>query len=69
MSTFMLTLEGHAIEEFFNEPVNNLLMNMSSGLLPEHLSESDCQLLKEKFGTDWFTELGYDDVNYKRPKF
>lgn len=47
--------------------VGNLLLNMMSGLLPEHLSEYEIRLLELEFGENWFDELGYDDEHYKRP--
>ena len=37
-----------------------------SGLLPEQLTEEYCGLLEEKYGSDWFHHLGYDDT-YKKP--
>jgi len=49
--------------------VDNLLLNMTAGLLPEDLSQDECQLLKEKYGEHWFTELGYSVVTHKLPKF
>ena len=48
--------------------VQNLLLNMSSGLLPEHLNKREIGLLVKKFGNDWFSELGYKEPDYKRPK-
>jgi len=47
--------------------VGNLLLNMMSGLLPEHLSKNEIRLLELEFGENWFIELGYDDEHYKRP--
>jgi len=47
--------------------VGNLLLNMMSGLLPEHLSKEEVTLLEMEFGKNWFEALGYDDEHYKRP--
>lgn len=55
--------------------VSNLLLNMSAGLLPEHLSEDDVELLQkytdEKHGknSDWFTIPGYWEPEYRRSRF
>ena len=46
--------------------VGNLLLNMMSGLLPEHLSKEEVTLLEMEFGKNWFEALGYDDEHYKR---
>jgi hypothetical protein len=47
--------------------IENLLLNMSSGLLPEYLKEKEVAMLVKRFGINWFEELGYDHVNYKHP--
>jgi hypothetical protein len=39
--------------------VDNLLLNMSSGLKPEELTHEEVALLKHKFGEDWMLTLGY----------
>lgn len=49
------------------QEVSNLLLNMQGGLLPEHLQEDEVKLLEEKFGVNWFDELGYTEPKYKRP--
>lgn len=49
--------------------VDNLLLNMNGGLLPEHLTESEVLALKDKFGEDWFNVLGYNEEEYKKPEF
>jgi hypothetical protein len=47
---------------------NNLLLNMSGSLLPEHLSSDEITLLESRFGKNWFHELGYDEKDgYKNP--
>lgn len=46
---------------------DNLLLNMMSGLLPENLTKHECDMLKERFGNNWFIDLGYNDIEYKRP--
>ena len=48
--------------------VENLLLNMASGLLPEHLSKDDIELLVDKYGENWFTVLGYTEPEYKKPE-
>lgn len=45
------------------DSTNNLLLNMSGGLLPEYLSEDEIQLLEKRFGQDWFHKLGYAELN------
>lgn len=50
-------------------PLDNLCLNMISGLLPENLMEEEVSLLKEKFGDNWFNELGYHEPEYKRSKY
>jgi hypothetical protein len=47
----------------------NLLLNMSDGLLPEYLSQDEVELLKEEYGENWFEELGYNELKYKKSKF
>lgn len=51
------------------DEVSNLLLNMSGGLLPEHLTKREVELFKERLGEDWFTKLGYREPEYKRPQF
>lgn len=45
----------------------NLLLNMSSGLLPEYLSVEETEVLAAEFGDDWFNFLGYTEPEYKKP--
>ncbi len=47
--------------------LENLLLNMSAGLLPEYLSNDDVRLLVKKYGEDWFENLGYSEPEYKKP--
>lgn len=50
------------------DETNNLLLNMSGGLLPEDLSEYERSLLETRFGVDWFHKLGYKESDgYKNP--
>lgn len=49
--------------------VQNLCLNMMSGLLPENLTEKEVKLLVKEFGEDWFKKLGYAEPEYKKPKF
>ena len=46
--------------------IDNLLLNMSAGLLPVNLSLEECKLLTDNFGSNWFIELGYNDSDYER---
>ena len=64
----MIFKDEKSLKNYFSIPVNNLLMNMSSGLLPEKLSKEDVNLLKENLGNNWFEDLGYTE-NYKKPSF
>lgn len=49
------------------DPVTNLLLNMSGGLLPENLTGDEIDLLAGKYGPDWFEKLGYNEKEYKKP--
>jgi hypothetical protein len=46
----------------------NLVLNMMSGLLPEHLTRDEVEILTKHFGSNWFTKLGYNEPEYARPK-
>lgn len=48
--------------------VDNLVLNMMSGVLPEHLSKDEVEMLVEEYGDNWFYELGYDN-SYEKPKY
>lgn len=50
-------------------PVDNLFLNMTAGLLPEHLSKDEISLLIDEYGDDWFEKLGYSEPEYIKPKF
>jgi len=49
------------------DALDNLIMNMSAGLLPENLCVSEINLLKQKYGDNWFEKLGYSEPKYKKP--
>ena len=49
-------------------PLVNLMLNLSGGLLPEHLTKEECKMLEEEFGKNWFEELGYFEPDYKKPE-
>ena len=51
------------------DSIDSLLVLMSAGLLPKDLTEEETQTLKEHFGEDWFTELGYNEWDYERSKY
>jgi hypothetical protein len=51
------------------DKVTNLLLNMLSGLRPDELTQDEVELLRAKFGDNWFEELGYTEPAYRRPVF
>jgi hypothetical protein len=51
------------------DEVDILLLNMKAGLLPKDLTESEVKLLEERYGSNWFTELGYDEWEYERSNY
>ena len=51
------------------DSVDSLLIFMSAGLLPKDLTEEEVQTLRERYGEDWFTELGYDEWITERSKY
>ena len=55
-------------ENEIKDDIDNLLMNMSGGLLPEHLCEEEVSLLKSRYGENWFEKLGYKEPKYRKPK-
>ena len=55
-------------QSFDISDVENLLLNMSGGLLPKDLQPDEIKLLESKYGPDWFTKLGYTEPEYERPK-
>lgn len=48
--------------------VENVLLNMSAGLLPNELNKYEIQVLIDEFGEDWFEKLGYTEPEYEKPK-
>lgn len=51
------------------DETNNILLNMTGGLLPEHLSAREIGLLTKRFGGDWFHKLGYkEEDGYRNPR-
>lgn len=49
------------------ECVDNLILNMSSGLLPENLQPDEIRKLEKVIGHNWFEKLGYTESKYKKP--
>ena len=49
------------------DKVTNLLLNTTSGLLPEHFSKEEVKLIEIEFGENWFEELGYSEPEYNKP--
>ena len=54
-------------KEIIITPIQNLMMNLGGGLLPENLSDSEVELLEMKVGPDWFEKLGYTDDHNRPP--
>jgi hypothetical protein len=52
-----------------DDETNNLLLNLADGCLPEYLTKDEVELLKNRYGENWFEDLGYKEPKYKRPKF
>ena len=48
--------------------VDNLLLNLSGGLLPKDLQPDEVELLKKEYGDDWFEKLGYTEPEYEKPE-
>ena len=46
---------------------DNLLLNMSAGLLPKDLQPDEIKLLEIRYGKEWFEKLGYKEPEYKKP--
>ena len=50
------------------DSTNNLLFNMSGGLLPKDLQPDEIELLVKRYGPDWFHRLGYKESDgYEKP--
>ncbi len=47
---------------------DNIVLNMSAGLLPKELSKNEIELLKNDYGEDWFHVLGYSEKHYENPE-
>mgnify|MGYP003588117885 FL=1 len=52
----------------FEDATNNLILNMTSGLLPKDLQKEEIALLERRFGANWFEALGYYEPEYEKPK-
>ena len=48
--------------------LENLLLNMQSGLLPQDLCKDEIELLVNEYGNNWFEKLGYKESEYKKPE-
>jgi len=64
----MIKATGEEVENFLNDETNELLMNLSSGVLPEYLQKDEVNLLIARYGEGWFEKLGYSEPKYKKPK-
>ena len=51
------------------DEVDNIILNMSAGVLPEYLVEDEVNMLVSRYGEDWFEKLGYTEPLYKKPKY
>lgn len=51
------------------DEIDNILLNMSVGLLPKNLSKDEVELLKNKYGENWFNKLGYTEPKYERSRY
>ena len=49
--------------------VDNIIFNLSGGLLPEYLCKDEVDLLINKYGVNWFEKLGYNETKFKKPTF
>lgn len=47
--------------------VNNLILNMSGGLLPKDLQPDEIKALIKRYGNEWFEVLGYTEPDYTKP--
>jgi hypothetical protein len=54
---------NESIIEFLSNPVNNLLLNMSSGLTPEYLSEDE--IAKLRHSDEIYIEI-FEDAEVKK---
>lgn len=68
-STTCIVGSGENMANFLNDATNNLIINMSGGLLPEHLTKDEVSLLVARYGDGWFEKLGYSEPEYKKPVF
>lgn len=57
------------IEPIAFTDAENIVLNMSAGLLPENLTKSEVKILIDTYGENWFEKLGYSEPKYKKPKF
>lgn len=52
------------------DAVNDVLRRIQEGLRTQDLDQSEIELLQDRFGYNWFSELGYDKLSYhKEPIF
>lgn len=61
MATYCIEIDGlETIESLGAGSVGNLLLNMAGGLRPEDLSAREERLLKNEYGPNWRSVLGYE---------
>ncbi len=64
----MKELEANKHDIIIDE-IDNIVLNLSAGLLPKNLSEDEVQMLTSRYGVNWFEELGYTEPLYEKPIF
>lgn len=57
------------VTKFKFSEAENIVLNMSAGLLPEFLTKKEVKVLEEAYGNNWFQELGYFEPHFKKPTF
>lgn len=57
------------IETIKFDEAENLLLNMSGGLLPEYLSDDEVKVMIARYGENWFEDMGYTEPMYKKPAY
>lgn len=53
-------------DTYIIDDIDNLLLNMNAGLLPKNLTKDEVELLENRYGKNWFNELGFTEPKYER---
>jgi len=64
----MLSFTGKQPIKELEDRAFNIEMNLFSGVEPKDLQKDEIEILKRKYGENWFYELGYDD-SWEKPIF